>query len=434
MALQKLLRSVTNAALRRRSWQDMCRGLLRLKDEATVLKLAQEIHNRYADFDDDQKLEFFQLLLDEFRADQSQLQAAIEKYRADPSPANVQLVNRASLPARRQIFQVLNMTPNGTLKLIAMRSDLLCLLETHNDLKAVDRDLEILFGAWFNRGFLSLEQIDWKTPAFILEKLIRYEAVHEITGWNDLRRRVSSGRRCYAFFHPALPNEPIIFVQVALANGLAGSIDQLIGDENGEPACVEDEKRANTAIFYSISNCQPGLRGIAFGDLLIKQVVDLISVELPHIKTYSTLSPVPGFGAWMKRAAQDSDSDLSPAERAAIAQLVSQPDDREWIDDDTHCPEYQPILTALCAHYLLNEKRGAAPFDPVARFHLRNGARLERINWLGDTSPKGIQESVGFLANYVYDRKSVTKNHERYIYENEVVTSNAVAQLAKRRG
>jgi malonyl-CoA decarboxylase len=431
MVLQELFRSVTNAALRRRSWQDMCRDLLRLKDEATVLKLAQEIHTRYIEFDREAKVEFFQFLLDEFRADQSKLQNAIAQYQADPSPDNVQLLNRASLPARRQIFQLLNMTPNGTLNLVSMRSDLLSLLDAYTDLQAVDKDLEILLGAWFNRGFLSLEQIDWETPAFILEKLIRYEAVHEITGWDDLRRRVSSGRRCYAFFHPALPDEPIIFVQVALANGLAGSIDQLIRDETVAPIALEDEARANTAIFYSISNCQPGLRGIAFGDLLIKQVVDLISSELPHIKTYSTLSPIPGFGTWMKRAARDDDSDLSAVERAVITQLQNS-NDREWVG--TQCADSQPILMALCAHYLLNEKRGNAPLDPVSRFHLRNGARLERINWLGDTSAKGIQESAGLLANYVYDRKSVTKNHEKYIYDNEVVSSNAVAQLAKRRG
>lgn len=430
MALQELLRSVTNAALRRRSWQDMCRDLLRRKDEATVLKLAQEILNRYAAFDGEQKLEFFEYLLAEFRADQEHLQTAIECYQADPSPANVQRLNRASLPARRQIFQVLNMTPTGTLDLVTMRSHLLALLDANRDLEPVDQDMEILFGAWFNRGFLSLEQIDWSTPAFILEKLIRYEAVHEITGWDDLRRRVSRGRRCYAFFHPALPNEPIIFVQVALATGLAGSIDQLIRDE-AEDAAAVDEARADTAIFYSISNCQPGLRGIAFGDLLIKQVVDLMSAELPHIKTYSTLSPIPGFTAWLKRAA-DGDG-LALAERDVIDALLQHPGDRSWLDDPARCEAYQPILLALCAHYLVNEKRDEGPLDPVSRFHLRNGARLERINWLGDTSDKGLKESLGLLANYVYDRRSVTKNHERYIYDNEVITSNAVAQLARRR-
>jgi len=412
----------------------MCRDLLRLKDEATVLKLAAEILTRYGDFDRDEKMEFFRFLLEEFCADHSQLNSAIEKYQADPNPAHVQLLNRASLPARRQVFQVLNMTPNGTLNLVAMRSDLLSLLSTDKELRSVDRDLENLFGAWFNRGFLSLEQIDWKTPAFILEKLIAYEAVHEITGWDDLRRRVSPGRRCYAFFHPALPNEPIIFVQVALANGLAGSIDQIIREESAHPPCPADEQRADTAIFYSISNCQPGLRGIAFGDLLIKQVVDLISAELPHIKTYSTLSPIPGFGAWMTRAALDPSSDLSAAERAVINQLQVNPEDHAWLEDEDCCSEFQPILMALCAHYLLNERRGDAPLDAVSRFHLRNGARLERINWLGDTSAKGIQESAGLLANYLYDGKSVTKNHERYIYDNEVVCNNAVAQLAKRRG
>ena len=412
----------------------MCRDLLRLKDEGTVLKLAQDIHDHYATFDCGEKLGFFQFLLDEFREDQTDLQAAIDQYQADPNPINVQLVNRASLPARRQILQVLNMPPNGTLNLISMRADLLSLTRTYKDLAAVDKDFEILFDAWFNRGNLSLQQIDWETPAFILEKLIRYEAVHEISGWDDLRRRVSSGRRCYAFFHPALPQEPIIFVQVALANGLAGSIDQILREENGESIFGEDESRANTAIFYSISNCQAGLRGIAFGDLLIKQVVDLISTELPHIKKFSTLSPIPGFSAWLARAARDDESNLSSAERAVAKQLQASAQSHGWINDAALCSEYEPVLLSLCAHYLKNEKRGNQPLDPVSRFHLRNGARLERINWLGDTSPKGLQESAGLLANYVYDHRSVSKNHERYIYDYEVVSSSAVKLLAKRRG
>lgn len=427
MALQELIQSVTNAALRRRTWQDMCRDLLRLKDEATVLKLAQEVLNRYDVFDDSQQLEFFVFLLDEFRVDPVALQTAIEQYQADPSPLNVQVLNRASQPSRRQLFEVFNMTPEGTINLVSMRSTLLSLLKTHPELKAVDTDLELLFSAWFNRGFLSLERVNWETPAFILEKLIKYEAVHEISGWDDLQRRVSSGRRCYAFFHPALPNEPIIFVQVALTDHLAGSIDTLIRDEEAR----RNEGKANTAIFYSISNCQAGLRGIAFGDLLIKQVVDLISLELPHIKTFATLSPIPGLGQWVQQVLDKDDGALTVAERSAIHKIQQLP--RDWIDDETLCAEFEPILLPLCAHYLLSEKRRELPLDSVARFHLRNGARLERINWMGDASQKGLAESLGLLVNYVYDVGSVTKNHERYVYDESVVCSNAVTQLSKRR-
>lgn len=427
MALQELIQSVTNVALRRRTWQDMCRDLLRLKDEATVLKLAQEVLNRYDAFDDSQQLEFFVFLLDEFRVDSAALQAAIEQYQADPSPLNVQVLNRASQPSRRQLFEVFNMTPEGTINLVSMRSTLLGLLKSHPALKAVDKDLELLFSAWFNRGFLSLERVNWETPAFILEKLITYEAVHEISGWDDLHRRVSSGRRCYAFFHPALPNEPIIFVQVALTDHLAGSIDTLIRDEEAR----RNEGKANTAIFYSISNCQAGLRGIAFGDLLIKQVVDLISLELPHIKTFATLSPIPGLGQWVQQALDNDDGALTAAERGAVQKIQQLP--RDWMDDESLCAEFEPILLPLCAYYLLSEKRRELPLDSVARFHLRNGARLERINWMGDASPKGLAESLGLLVNYVYDVGSVTKNHERYVYDESVVCSNAVTQLSKRR-
>ena len=427
MALQDFFQTVTNVALRRRSWQDMCHDLLRLKDEATVLKLAQEVLHQYQAFDAEAQLTFFEFLLHNFRVDPERLQAAIAAYEAEPNPLNVQRLNKASLPGRRQLFEVFNMTPGGTHTLIAMRSDLLRLLREHPHLAAVDSDLEILFSAWFNRGFLSLERIDWRTPAFILEKLIAYEAVHEICGWDDLKRRITKDRRCYAFFHPALPHEPIIFVQVALTDTLAGSIDQLIR-EPSEPA---DIAKANTAIFYSISNCQNGLRGIAFGDLLIKQVVDLIRQDFPHIKTFATLSPIPGFGAWLRRTGGDSESCLNDAERQLLASLDAS--DGAWAEDAALTESAEKCLLPLCAHYLQNEKRGELPLDPVSRFHLRNGARLERINWLGDRSSKGLAESYGMLVNYVYDVSNVTKNHERYIYENAVVASAAIATLAKKR-
>jgi malonyl-CoA decarboxylase len=419
--LQDLLKSVSNVSLARRHWQDMCRDMLRLKDEATVLKIAAETLHRYAQFDAPERQAFFRFLLEEFRVDRDSLKAAIAQYQLDPSPSAVQRLNHASQPARRQIFEILNMVPHGTLQLVAMRSDLLELLGEDRDLEPVDQDLVALFRAWFNRGFLSLEQIDWQTPAAVLEKLIEYEAVHEIKGWEDLHRRLSADRRCYAFFHPALPGEPIIFVQAALTDGLAGSIDQIIRAETSEP-----EARADTAIFYSISNCQTGLKGIAFGDMLIKQVVDLISGELPHIKTFATLSPVPGFNRWLSTM-RESDS-LSEVERRVVDRVLADADDFAWQDDDADA-----VLSALCAHYLLKEKRGDAPLDAVARFHLRNGARLERMNWAGDTSPKGLCESAGLLVNYVYDKKSVTRNHERYVYDGDVVSSSAIASLARKR-
>ncbi len=428
MALQDILKSVSSGALWRRNWQDMCRDLLRLKDEATVLKLAAHVLRLYRHFDEDERLEFFRFLLENFRVDADALKAAIAQYQLDPSPANVQHLNRASQPPRRQVFELFNMVPGGTPLLVDMRSDLLRLRREHPDISAVDEDLTALFRAWFNRGFLTLEQINWDTPAAVLEKLIEYEAVHEIQGWDDLQRRVSSGRRCYAFFHPALPGEPIIFVQAALTSGLAGSIDQLIRDESTRADAGESEASADTAIFYSISNCQHGLTGIAFGDLLIKQVVDLISSELPHIKAFATLSPIPGFGGWLTKA--QAAGELSAAEATVVETVRNNPDQFPWQTDDGST---ETVMSALCAHYLLHEKRGDAPLDPVARFHLRNGARLERLNWAADSSAKGKQQSAGMLVNYVYDQKSVTRNHESYVYEGNVISSNAFAQLARKR-
>ena len=308
-----------------------------------------------------------------------------------------------------------------------MRVASACFVKDEPELWAVDSDLEILFRNWFNRGFLTLQRIDWRTPAFVLEKLITYEAVHEIKGWEDLQRRVSTGRRCYAFFHPALPNEPIIFVQVGLVKGLVAAVGDIIGsnsDKTSEetPDQIREED-ADTAIFYSISNCQRGLVGIAFGDLLIKQVAEQISTDCPQVKTFATLSPVPGLAKWLS----DTLDSLESSQRSIVERYLACPE--KVLDAEN---EDRKTLSHLCAHYLINEKCGDAPADAVARFHLRNGARLERINWLGDPSSKGLNESLGILVNYIYDLSTVTKNHEKYVYEAGVVTSKAVKQLAKR--
>ena len=284
-----------------------------------------------------------------------------------------------------------------------------------------------LLQSWFNRGFLRIERISWKTPAFILEKLIEYESVHEIRGWEDLHRRLADDRRCFAFFHPALPDEPLIFVEVALTQELPASIHDVLSAKNpGEHA----EIKADAAIFYSINNCQPGLAGVSFGNFLIKQVTDSLAEEIPSLKYYATLSPVPGFLAWLKQQLTTPQRVIAFSEPELL--LLSQLEGSSWCED-SKAQQLKPLLLYLCAYYLLYAKRGDEPRDPVARFHLRNGARLERINWLGDRSEKGLRESAGLLVNYVYDRKAVARNHEVYVNDNEIVHSSMIDHLLKKR-
>lgn len=419
MAFGNLIKLFTGTGLKKRTWQDICADVLRLKDDAMVLKLADEILLRYESFDDEEKLEFFQFLLTEFGADKDAIAIAIDAYVAEPNPNQLQQLNLATRPSRRQFFEVLNMCRTGMQSLLAMRTTVSRLMRNHPQLSAIDGDLEILLRNWFNRGLLTLQRIDWHTSAFVLEKLIEYEAVHEITGWDDLRMRVSQGRRCYAFFHPVLPGEPIIFVQVALTSGLVSNIADLIGKQ----AIRHTESEADTAIFYSISNCQVGLRGIAFGDMLIKQVADLISAELPFIKSFATLSPVPGFAQWLDQYLCSATAGEEGVAR--LAQLRS----TDWSSEQGEIKQW---LLPLCAHYLTSTDDAGRPVNSVARFHLRNGARLENICWRGHVADRGINDSYGVLVNYVYDLSSVTKNHESYVYEKVVAMSNAVKQLAKK--
>jgi malonyl-CoA decarboxylase len=287
-----------------------------------------------------------------------------------------------------------------------MRKSLLTTLADHPERQGIDADLMHLFRSWFNRGFLVLQRIDWRTPAVILERLIEYEAVHQIQGWDDLRRRLEADRRCYAFFHPALPDEPLIFIEVALTTGMTEKVQPLIDPR----APVSDPATADSAIFYSITNCQKGLRGVSFGNVLIKQVVDDLGREFPRLRTFATLSPIPGFRAWL--------STISPK--------------WETFDVATASAKAQQELCALCAQYLLAAKRGKEPLDPVARFHLANGASLERVNWMADPSPAGIQRSFGLMANYVYRPQDVDRNHEAYAGEYRVVASRTIRQMAER--
>jgi malonyl-CoA decarboxylase len=303
-----------------------------------------------------------------------------------------------------------------------MRADLVGALKNNKVLGALDRDVVHLLASWFNRGFLVLRRIDWSTPANILEKIIRYEAVHEIRDWDDLRRRIDPpDRRCYAFFHPALVDEPLIFVEVALTTAIPGAIAPLLAQDRS----LVPIDRARTAVFYSISNTQRGLGGISFGSFLIKQVVEELQRELPKLENFVTLSPVPGFMTWLK---QPADVPVSEDERALLGRL----DTPNWFEDAEVAAQLRSILEPLAAYYFLKARSPKGRLiDSVARFHLGNGARLERINWLGDLSPKALRESAGIMVNYLYRPEDIEKNHEAYANQDEIVASPAVRKLLR---
>jgi malonyl-CoA decarboxylase len=305
-----------------------------------------------------------------------------------------------------------------------MREDLMDALVRRDDLAPVDQDFVHLFSSWFNRGFLVLRRIDWSTPAIILEKIIRYEAVHQIRDWDDLRRRIDPpDRRCYAFFHPALNDEPLIFVEVAFTNGIPGAIAPILGSD-GDRLPPE---RATTAVFYSISNCQRGLAGVSFGSFLIKQVVEEISREFPRLSKFVTLSPAPGFAAWLARERKSEHPLLLPEDLKNLSAL----DQPGWWQDGAAERLREPLLRAAATYYVSARNRIGLPVDPVARFHLGNGARLEQLDYLGDLSDKGIAQSHGLMVNYQYDLDDIEKNHEAFAENRTVVAASAIRKLAR---
>jgi malonyl-CoA decarboxylase len=403
-------------------FNSLCSELIKLKGEASAVALADDLLARYAGLDAPSRTRFFVMLLDHMQPAEKEIERAISDYQDLPAPHTLMNLCQAAESPRRDLFRALNMAPDGTSALVKMREDLLKVLNEEPQLKPVDSDFSYLFRLWFNRGFLSLRRIDWHTPAHILEKLIAYEAVHEIRGWDDLRRRLAADRRCFAFFHPALPEEPLIFVEVALVRGLAGSIQQLI-----EMPVDAKGREPDTAIFYSISNCQRGLGGVSFGNFLIKQVTDMLAEELTSLKRYATLSPIPGFCRWLNDTMAHAPSTL-PLKAAEFGRLDDLKRDG-WYEDKTAIKKMESLLRRLCAHYIMTVKSGSQPHDSVARFHLRNGARLERINWLADKSAKGIRESATMMVNYVYDLKSVLRNHEAFVNEGTIAASSAVRNL-----
>ncbi len=405
---------------------ELCEALLSGRGEASGVALAGEILARYATLTIGPRIAFFEALDTTFGHDRTRIDAAIAAWRQAPSAAAAAELNRASEPRRLELFRRLNLAPGGTAALVRMREQLMDAMDHREDLAAIDADFVHLFSSWFNRGFLVLRRIDWSTPALILQKIIHYEAVHQIRDWDDLRRRIDlPDRRCYAFFHPALVEDPLIFVEVALTREIPGAIAPILADKRD----VVDPERATTATFYSITNCQRGLAGVSFGHFLIKQVVEEVSREFPRMSTFVTLSPAPNFANWLKRErGQDASLALDDEDRAALAAL----DEAEWWRvEETGERVREPLLRAAAWYYLRARNGRGLPVDAVARFHLGNGARLERLDWLGDTSERALAQSHGLMVNYLYDLDYIERNHEAYAQQRAVVASGAVRRLVR---
>jgi len=404
---------------------DLCEELLSNRGEASGVALAREILARYADLTIGPRIAFFEALATRFGADRARIETAMEAWQTKPSDVAVAELHAATEPRRLELLRRLNLAPQGTSALVEMRGQLIDTLARRDDLTTVDTDFTHLFSSWFNRGFLVLRRIDWSTPAVILEKIIRYEAVHQIRDWVDLRARIDSPDRCcYAFFHPALVDEPLIFVEVALTRDIPGAISPIL-EIKREPL---DPERANTAVFYSISNCQRGLAGVTFGSFLIKQVVAEISREMPRLSTFVTLSPVPNFAGWLARQRTQPSPALAEADRAALAGL----DQTDWWNDATALDDMRDAMLRAAATYFMTARNaGGSPLDAVARFHLGNGARLERLNWPADLSDRGRRQSYGLMVNYLYDLGDIEKNHEAYADNRTIIATNTIRKLAR---
>ena len=379
-----------------RTTAELAEALLGSTGEVSGMTLTRSILDRYAGMTKEDKLTFFEFMTHKLEINPKQVISTLKAYTKEPNKSTYRAFAEASEPKRQELARRLNQVPGATGQLVGMRKDLLDIIKDRPELGPLDVDFRHLFSSWFNRGFLVLRPINWSSPADILEKIIAYEAVHAIDSWNDLRLRLKPiDRRCFGFFHPSMPNEPLIFVEVALTKGIPNSIQDLLADER-EAINAGD---ADTAVFYSISNCQTGLAGISFGNSLIKQVASDLARDLPRLSTFVTLSPIPGLNRWLetsKYAVDDSSQDQ-----------------------------------ALAAHYLLEAKKtDGTPFDPVARFHLGNGAKVHAVHAMADTSDNGLKQSNGTMVNYLYDLSQISQNHEKFVENNTVVASATVKSLS----
>ena len=399
------------------SIDELLEKLMGTVGEVSGIVTARQVLDHYIDLNEAQKLEFFKNLEENFNADPAMVRRVYETYEKDPSSSNLNKLSDATRPKRNDLFKRLNQTPGATHDLVAMRTDLLKHLKDHPQLKSVDEDFVRLFSSWFGRGFLVLQTINWASSAAILERIIRYEAVHEIKDWNDLRSRIDPpNRRCFAYFHPALVDEPLIFVEVALTKEVPHSIDSILEDKGGD---VVDSSGYKTATFYSISNCQPGLKNISFGNFLIKQVVQELQAEFPSIKTFVTLSPIPGLDRWLDADSGDEAEELTNLKK----ELKSLSPVLESIGENDE------LIKRTVLNYLLLAKQGKYPADPVARFHLGNGAKIHQVHTSADLSEKGISQSRGTMVNYLYDLRYIERNHEQYVMEGEIDYNDKLKSL-----
>ncbi|HJO10769.1 MAG TPA: malonyl-CoA decarboxylase family protein [Gammaproteobacteria bacterium] len=383
--------------------------------EVSAIVAARELLNRYNVLDDDEKLAFFTNLEQNFHADRASVREAFNLYDNEPNSLHLNQLSRIAEPRRQELLRRLNQTPGATSDLVSMRADLRRQLKSQPELNSVDDDFVRLFSSWFGRGFLLLQTIDWSTSAAILERIIRYEAVHEIRDWDDLRQRIDpENRRCFAFFHPALEDEPLIFVEVALSRHVPESINEILEDSS-----LAGDNDFDSACFYSISNCQPGLKHISFGNFLIKQVVQELQSEFPGMKQFVTLSPIPGLCRWLEDDQIQHNEQVKPL----IAEIAASPKTEEGIGEN---PD---LIRQLAAAYLLLAKKNIYPRDPVARFHLGNGARVHEIRVAADLSEKGLEQSRGAMVNYMYDLKQLERNHEQYITEGIIEHSDKLKSL-----
>jgi malonyl-CoA decarboxylase len=431
--------ALTNDQLRaaRKTFQECLEGL---GGEASARQRVATLADLYRGLNDDGRREVLGLLSAEFGPDDERIAAAVRNYLQSSGPdrrrAQNQLRDALASP-RIQIFKQFNLLPDGVKFLVDMRADISRYLRTARELEAIDEELYALLGNWFDVGNLELRRITWNSPAALLEKLIAYEAVHEIRSWTDLRDRLDSDRRCYAFFHPRMPDEPLVFVEIALVQDMANSVQGLLD----EAAPAGDPRAATAAIFYSISSTQVGLRGVSFGGFLIKRVVEQLIADFPRLRTFATLSPIPGFRKWLDARLSAQESTLfdacEPKALAALAgnadphEVVSASLGREFVADKTLAQHLEPVLTTLCARYLAQEVEDGKPLDPVARFHLGNGAQLERINWLADTSARGLKQSAGLMVNYLYRLGDIEENHEAFEREGKIAMSKGIRKLIK---